>query len=344
MLKIGIDFDDVLAPFVSICCDLCNEENGTAYMENDVTCWGFHGSKAIEEISLYYNRKEVYEAQEVFPQASAFIQSLLKKGEVYIITAVSGPFMSLRAEQIRLAFPEIPESHILMGAAKDLVHFDILLDDGPHNILKSCADYPVLMRKPWNRDLSGILAVNNYEEFLILVDQIKESAFEKSYSFERPCVIAFIGPSGSRKNDMTELLEINKVAKAVSSYKGGCPGYECAAKTIYGRNIYEYKKQDIENVLLRGENVSCVVDMTGALMLKRLYPTIFVFCKQSRESMFLNIMKKDISDEEKAIRCTSMEQKLRHEKLCDLTIRTDCEESIADGIFSILKMFKRHSE
>ena len=31
MIKIGVDFDDVLAGFVNIACELCNKERGTTY-------------------------------------------------------------------------------------------------------------------------------------------------------------------------------------------------------------------------------------------------------------------------------------------------------------------------
>ena len=50
-----------------------------------------------------------------------------------------------------------------MGARKDKLDVDILFDDGMHNILKSNAAYPILMRRPWNQSASGMLAVNNYD-------------------------------------------------------------------------------------------------------------------------------------------------------------------------------------
>ena len=87
--------------------------------------------------------------------------------------------MGVRIQQIKAAFPNIPDENIIMGYAKNLVHFDVTLDDGPHNILKSTATYPVLFRKPWNRMLSGVLAVNNYDEFLTLVHQIKSAFMEE---------------------------------------------------------------------------------------------------------------------------------------------------------------------
>ncbi len=34
------------------------------------------------------------------------------------------------------------------------------------------------MRRPWNRELTGLLAVHNYEEFFQLLDQIKSAMIE----------------------------------------------------------------------------------------------------------------------------------------------------------------------
>ena len=86
--------------------------------------------------------------------------------------------MSKRVEQIKTAFPDFPDENIIMGFQKSVVQVDITLDDGPHNILKSSARFPVLMRRPWNRELTGLLAVHNYEEFFQLLDQIKSAMIE----------------------------------------------------------------------------------------------------------------------------------------------------------------------
>lgn len=338
-MKIGIDYDDVLAPFVSIACGLCNKEKGTSYSAQDITCWGFGGSQAINDVSPYYKDERVFLAQKVYPKAKAFINELMKTDEVFIITAVEGRFMSFRFQQIKEDFPEIPESNIIMGFAKNLVKFDITLDDGPHNILKSGADYPVLMRKPWNKDLSGVLSVNSYEDFLLLVKQIKESSIEGKTVAKQPTIIALIGPTGAKKNLVAKELDSNGFATRVTSIEGECDECnDCAAKTIYGRRIYSYRKSEIETLLADNKNVVCAVDMAGAMMLKRLYPTTLVFCKQSRESMFLEIIKKDmLSPEEKSIRCTSMEQELRNEKLCDLSVRT---ENVSEAINTIITYFE----
>ena len=44
-----------------------------------------------------------------------------------------------------------------------------------HNVFRSNAAYPILMRRPWNQHATGMLAVNTYDEFLKLVEVITKS-------------------------------------------------------------------------------------------------------------------------------------------------------------------------
>ncbi len=62
------------------------------------------------------------------------IRKLMDIGEVYFITAVAPGFMGVRASQIMEAFPDFPKN-IILGNAKNLVQFDIILDDAIHNVL-----------------------------------------------------------------------------------------------------------------------------------------------------------------------------------------------------------------
>lgn len=114
--------------------------------------------------------------------------------------------MGVRAEQIMTQFPEFPPENIILGSAKDRVHFDIVLDDAIHNILESKAEYPVLMRKPWNARMTGLLSVNTMSEFVSLVKQIMKASTSKTEKITAPAVLALVGPSGSGKREITEAL------------------------------------------------------------------------------------------------------------------------------------------
>ena len=344
MIKIGVDFDDVLAGFVDIACQLCNEEHDTVYTKEYITAWGYDSCPAAKDVSAYYNDDRVYERQTVTAQTKMFMRMLRQKGDVYIMTAVPPERMSFRAKQIKDAFPDFPDDHILMGAAKNLVKFDIMLDDAPHNILKSCAEFPVVFRQPWNRNLSGILSVNSYEDFLVLVDQIKNSYVDTFTHMDQPSIIALIGPTGSKKNDLAKLFDINGIATRVHSFHEDenvmTNNADHIVSTYYAGKKYCLSKAKIEENLGYGINVVVPVDMCGAMALKRSYPVVLVFCKTHRETMIRSILSRDkMSMDEKTNRLLSVEQELKNEKLCDVTVRTDdlfdskCVDNIIKKIF-----------
>lgn len=178
--------------------------------------------------------------------------------------------------------------------------------------------------------MSGILSVNNYEEFLVLVDQIKNSYVDTFTKFEQPSIIALVGPSGSNKKLLAKMLAAKTNSAIVKS--GDTDGSdEQIVSTYYAGRKYSLSKAEIDENLGNDRNVIVAVDMCGAMALKRSYPVTLVFCKAHRENMILDILSREnMSIVEKKNRLLSMEQELKNEKLCDLTVRTDCldEESI----------------
>lgn len=348
MLTYGIDFDDVLAPFVPIACELANEEHpGLNAKPSDIRNWGYTGNEKIEIVSRYYGDERVLLRQRVSDEAKAFIRQLMKKGHVYIITAVAPKFMGLRAAQIKEAFPDFPESNIIMGSNKSLVQFDITLDDGPNNILKSVARFPVLFRQPWNQSLSGMLSVNNYAEFFQLIEQIKSSLIEDMKIPTTPSVIALVGPSGSNKGELAIALEQKRFAKRIFSYTTGLnnghyhisedefDSSDFIAKTVYAGIKYGMSKSDIDQYISSNENVTILTDICGAVALKRLFPALIIFCRRSREDMIESILEKEKSNNEKKWRLLSMENELKNESLCDYVVRTDNVDIAAEEIMSL---------
>ena len=351
MLTYGIDFDDVLAPFVARACEVANEDHPLLNASpNDITCWGYTGNEKLEVVSKYYGDERVFARQIIPDEAKVFIHELMQKGRVYIITAVAPKFMALRAAQIKEAFPDFPEENIIMGFNKSLIQFDITLDDGPHNILKSNSRFPVLFRQPWNRSLSGMLSVNNYEEFFQLIEQIKSSLIEDKKVPTIPSVIALVGPSGSNKGELASALEKASFSKRVYSYSTNqsfghhyisdleFDATDFIAQTVYAGVRYGFCKNDIKAHLDRGENVTVVTDICGAVALKQAYSTLIIFCRRSREQMIENILEKGIDNTEKKWRLLSMENELKNENLCDYVVRT---ENLSDAAHTIMMLFEK---
>ena len=306
----------------------------------DIDSWENTGRASV--IKKYYSDPRLYEMQQVSDQAKAFIRTLQTKGIVYIVTAVQPQFMSKRVEQIKTAFPDFPDENIIMGFQKSVVQVDITLDDGPHNILKSSARFPVLMRRPWNRELTGLLAVHNYEEFFQLLDQIKSAMIEDRVEPAPPCIVALVGPSGSGKNEITrKLCETGRftvprayTTKSVSDRIHTTITEEEFIRcrdtfietTRYAGYAYGTKWKDITELMNGGQYIVMPMDLSGAIAMKRHYPTVIIFCKCKREQMIRSILEKEMDNHEKMLRLVSLENELKNAALCDYVIHTDREE------------------
>ena len=221
---------------------------------------------------------------------------------------------------------------------------DITLDDGPHNILKSSARFPVLMRRPWNRELTGLLAVHNYEEFFQLLDQIKSAMIEDRVEPAPPCIVALVGPSGSGKNEITrKLCETGRftvprayTTKSVSDRIHTTITEEEFIRcrdtfietTRYAGYAYGTKWKDITELMNGGQYVVMPMDLSGAIAMKRHYPTVIIFCKCKREQMIRSILEKEMDNHEKMLRLVSLENELKNAALCDYVIHTDREDAV----------------
>ena len=160
-LSTALDIDDVLMECVPYAIRLANEKYKfdpplTIY---EVDHWGKLGTRA-DVIFEFFHDPEFFRTQPVIKGAREFVRKLSKMTEVFVMTSVYPEYMSIRAQRIMEEFPEIPADHIYMGSRKDKIDVDILFDDGLHNVSRSNAPYPILMRRPWNMAATGMLAVN----------------------------------------------------------------------------------------------------------------------------------------------------------------------------------------
>lgn len=162
-IRIGIDVDDVLYDCNETAIQMLNKEHGSSYSINDIKSWGLTGT-LLDKRFEYMNTEAFQKTQAVIPGAKKFIHELSKIAEVFITSAVKPKFMGIRANRLLEDFPELKPENILLGGRKDLYSLDFCLDDSGHNIESSLATYPVLMRKPWNHHLTGLLSVNTYDE------------------------------------------------------------------------------------------------------------------------------------------------------------------------------------
>ena len=347
--KIGLDWDDVTAPFNSIAIELANRDMGIEppLTLEDITSWENTGRASV--IKKYYGSKELYYRQHVSPENKKAIHRLMEIADVYIITAVYPEFMGIRAETILQEIPDLPRDNIILGNAKNLVKFDIILDDAVHNILDTPADYPVMMRKPWNWKMTGLLAVNTLAEFVQLVEQILKSSQTRTERVASPAVIALVGPSGAGKSEIAaSLCKKRSEFEAPKTYctkKSGKHIYiteeefdrqEFFEKTIYAGVKYGTREEEIQAVLDKGKYAVMALDMCGAIAMKRRFETAIVYIDKDKESIIRSILRDDVPEEEKVLRILSIDTEKRNSHICDMII----DNNAGDGDIRLQDMLR----
>ncbi len=358
-LSTALDVDDLLLECVPYAIRLANEKYqfDPPLTIHEVNRWGRTGTRS-DVIFEFMDDPEFFKNQPPISGAREFVKKLSKMTEIFVTTAVWPEYMSLRFQRILQEFPEIPKNHILMGSRKDLIDVDILFDDGMHNVLQSNAAYPILMRRPWNSEATGVLAVNNYDEFLKLVEIIADSyrVQQEESSVERPDILVLVGPSGSGKNEIAgELLrQVPSFEKLVSyttdetvdADKDG--GYHFVDKetfrrmsdagewfesTTYAHHAYGSRIADVEQILAAGKRVLTVMDICGAMALKTRFSNVTtVYVKRDKKELITAILEKNCTIEDKANRLLAIAAEERNAQVCDYTVAFDGGESTATRI------------
>ena len=355
-LSTALDVDDLLLECVPYAIRLANEKYqfDPPLTIHEVNRWGRLGTRA-DVIFEFMNDPELFRNQPPIKGAREFVQKLSQMTEVFISTAVWPEYMTLRFQRILEEFPEIPQDHILIGSRKDKIDVDILFDDGMHNVVQSSAAYPILMRRPWNQEATGILAVNNYDEFLKLVEVIAGSYTVKADTFtlKEPSVVVLVGPSGSGKNEVARglLKQSDKFEKLISyttdaavaarpdgsyhyvseeEFRRMCDNGELFESTMYAHHSYGSKRADVERILAEGKHVLTVMDICGAMSLKTLFPhVVTIFVKRDRRELIKDILLKESTVEDKANRLLSIEVETRNTEICDYTVKFDyCDQAV----------------
>ena len=356
-LSIALDIDDVLMECVPYAIRLANEKYQfdpplTIY---EVDRWGKLGTRA-DVIFEFFENPEFFKNQPVLEGAKEFVKKLTQVAEVFVATSIKPEFMGIRAMQIVQEFPEISPNHIYMGQRKDKIDVDILFDDGMHNVFRSNAAYPILLRRPWNQQATGVLAVNTYDEFLKLVEVIADGYRGGTETFElsQPSVVVLVGATGSGKNEIAKLLvEKTSCFEKLVSYttnemEGDAENYryvsteefiamherdEFFESTVYANNHYGSKKSDIENILKSGKHVLTVMDICGAMALKTNFPhVISIYVKRDKRKVFRDIVSRDMPVDDKVYRILGIDYEQKNADICDYVVEVSTFEDAAEQI------------
>lgn len=347
-LQIGLDVDDILYDCNAYALELLNKKMGyepplTIY---DIHSWGQNAAEVDARIA-YFSDPAFVEGQPVLPGAREFVARLCEVADVFFVSAVPPTCMTARALRLAKDFPEVPTSHILLGHRKDLVQLDMLLDDAAHNISRSPASYPVLFRKPWNTHLSGLLSVTGYDDFLHLVDMLRNSFTDARPDLTVGGVVCLVGPTGTGKNEVAKcLVRQHGFCKPVTATTRprregeGAGDYrfldeaqflrelsagEYLETTVYSGHHFGTRAAEIDCVCDAGRIAVLPIDICGALSLKNRYRSkaLLVFMDRRRADVILDIVGREMAPHDKACRILSLDDEYRNEELCDCTVNAN---------------------
>ena len=218
------------------------------------------------------------------------------------------------------------------------------------------------MRRPWNAEATGMLAVNNYDEFLKLVEVIADSYMTHpgDTAPDDHGIVVLVGPSGSGKSKIAAefLKNTNEYEKLVSyttsdptaveenkwynyvsleSFREMCESGEMFESTMYAGHGYGSRKADVESILSRGKRVLTTMDICGAMSLKTHFDNVItVYMKRDKKALMANILRKNSSVEDKVNRLTAIEYEQQNAELCDYVVEFDTYDSAIRQLCGIL--------
>jgi guanylate kinase len=103
----------------------------------------------------------------------------------------------------------------------------------------------------------------------------------------------------------------------------------------------------VDGILEKGGIAVLPIDICGALALKNRYrgKALLVFLDRKREEVLMDIVARDLSPWDKTCRILSLDDELRNEELCDLTLRVSgCINALADSLAATVAAGPVHGE
>ncbi len=357
--EILLDADDVLLDCNEYALSLLREKTAASYSIDHVTDWGILGIPEDARLD-FLNDPAFYRTQPALPGASEFLQELLSLANVTIMTAVYPQFMGERIERLSRLFPFFPQQNIIMGQRKEMVHADIMLDDGVHNLLSSDCSLPVLFRRPWNRRTSGICSVNDYNEFLSLVRIVQG---KKETVNRMPKVLCIVGPSGSGKHAFANSLcreeHFSKIQTCTTSAAGRHNRHmtddefdlcqkqgQFLETTYYCGDRYALPVKDIDDALASGSHAVAVMDVSGCLSVYNHYPdqAVIVYMDRDKRSCVSSILDKEgLSREHCVDRILSIDLEQKNRILADVVLEMPQNHDVSQQVAYIRHMLQEPS-
>lgn len=157
-LRILFDADDVAEMLLEDWVKMLNDRYGTSVCVDDVTDWDVSLAFPMltkEQIYGVLQDNELWENLTPMPGAQEYLKKLYDEGhELYMVTATDYRTCRVKVERILELFPFLDADHIIIAHNKQMIMGDVLIDDGPHNLVGG-RYFRILFNQPHNRGFNA---------------------------------------------------------------------------------------------------------------------------------------------------------------------------------------------
>lgn len=138
MKTILCDLDGVVADFFKPLLNDYNRKTGSSFKTDDIADWHFSNFPRPDLIQDIIDKPGLFARLSLLPGAKDGLRELLDIGhDVYIVSAGSREALSEKSYWCRRNLPFMKDRVIFTDGKtpKSLVRGDVLIDDGPHNLI-----------------------------------------------------------------------------------------------------------------------------------------------------------------------------------------------------------------
>ena len=184
-MRIVVDMDEVMAQFVAKILRRWNALSGKNFTRDDITSWRMEevlgadrlGRTAEGLIDEWLAEDGFFEDLDPVPGAVEGVNKLRAHG-YDVVFATSIPEVAVHSytgkrRWLRKHFPDMSMKDMVAISRKGLIDGDVLIDDGPHNIIEWMTPMrhdriAIVFDAPWNRhvDGSGIYRAKTWSDVL----------------------------------------------------------------------------------------------------------------------------------------------------------------------------------
>lgn len=149
--KIGIDVDGVLADFAQHYANKYNEIHPDLKLSRETVTLNWDVRKATGTSEKLWKMPGFMQRMPLMPYAEEGFRCLYRDYETFIVTAVPFHQQADRAAWIQAIWPEVNDWDIIFTNRKELINVNVMIDDGPHNLLACGPKRSLIFDYPYNR-------------------------------------------------------------------------------------------------------------------------------------------------------------------------------------------------